>query len=198
MTFRLFSNRYGLFAVLAVAAIMGFQNCGEPFQLESSTNFSQTDPDSQSEDSLTPGDPTDPEVPMPENGESEPQLSVQVFSSPTASTDCSRPTANFAYLIQNASLDLLACWAYTLVMPGFPRDNETYVCDEEDKFVALKDLEEWAYDAETMQWSLAQNLRNHPNVVPGDYTLMIREPSGPVVSSEVLVIRRNDAENCSQ
>ncbi len=125
-------------------------------------------------------------------------LQIHVLASDTVATDCSDPSATYSYRIENASANLLACQAFTLQMPGFPRHLETYSCDDPSAFQSLANYpEDWTYDAEQRVWIHTTWLRNHAATVPGDYVLYVKEPSGDWSESSTLSVRKSGSRNCA-
>lgn len=121
---------------------------------------------------------------------------VNVYSSEAVQVDCSVEAGIYRYEILNASSNILLCQQYSLDMPvGSARRGEIGNCDTADKFSPPS--AGWSYDAASRVWSRQATTKNHPTLVPGDFTLFVKDANGEVYTSNLLRVRRNGAVNCN-
>lgn len=120
------------------------------------------------------------------------QIEVLAKLSSSAGKDCSLSDANLELVIKNASENIKICQEFKLTAPS--RDGETYVCDDDNKFITPKSP--WLRNDKTGTWSVKVNLRNHKSYVPGVYKLAVKDTDGQVVYSPEATILRKGYDSC--
>lgn len=126
---------------------------------------------------------------------SDKDLSIKVFSTNSLSRDCSLADSNYSYQIDQAGTDIVLCQEYTLDMPsGSPRRGEKKICDDPTQFTTPS--ADWIYNTADRQWTKNTQTRNHTYLVPGDYTLVVKDNQGKIFRSNLLRIRHYGYSNC--
>lgn len=184
-------------ALMTLIFLLLFQNC----QNANNSNFDRNS--LAANNNLTPQDSsatnsgTDhANSGIPGNINTPVALKVNLVSSPGAQLDCSRDDATMSQEIINAGADILICAEYKLgVSAKNKRYNEQYQCDTSTKF-NLPDSS-WVYNQQTRSWkSGVTRLRNNQHIVPGSYTLVVKDHIGQIYKSESAKVVRSGSDNC--
>lgn len=162
-----------------------FQNCSKmesnaPAHKNSNRNATDSENNANSDES--------------QNGTSS-GLSAKVMMTNSLTRDCSLADSSYSYQIDQAGTDILLCQEYTLDMPaGSPRRGEKKLCDDPSKFTTPS--AEWIYNTADRRWNKDTQTRNHTYLVPGDYTLVVKDNQGKIFRSNLLRIRHYGYSNC--
>ena len=137
-------------------------------------------------------------------GPSTPEWGVQFYGNSWAAIDCSSPRATISLTVPHAEKDITVCMAYKLqLVGGHARDGETYNCDAENKFVPPPSNWEYLEHSRTIagdlgkRWVTAvERLQNHKFLLPGVYTVYVKDSKGVIKKSEPVVIGRLNYSSC--
>ncbi len=124
-------------------------------------------------------------------------LKINLTASSEAQIDCSSAGAKFTTEILNSGVDVLVCLQDILDMPPTsPRFQEKYLCDDTKKFGPVPKT--WKYELGNRRWVIpVEVLKNHSFLVPGSYTLFVKDNQGKIYQSSAAVVKKSGSSNCN-